>query len=234
MKYKAICFDVDGTLYSPQTLKQFMINIGFSHPVWASRYNRMRHLFRSLQGSFEETGLENVDFSEREALVFMKMYPKRKMKLVEAREKLDRNYYRHMEEVYATLERQPETIATLEKIKKAGLQVCVLSDWPLYNKLELMGVDPYIDLKITPYDMGYLKPDVHCFTYMLDKLSLKSSEVLFVGDSYEKDVTGAAKAGIDPVLIGHHRDQKEQFPLAVEAFDNWKDFDDWIGGQLEA
>lgn len=234
MKYKAICFDVDGTLYSPQQLRQFMINIGFSHPVWASRYNRMRQLFRQLQGSFEEMNMEGTSFEDREALVYMKTAAGRKLRMVEARQKLDKNYYSHMEEVYATLEKQPETAQTLEKIKKAGLTVCVLSDWPLYNKLELMGVDSLVDCRITPYDMGYLKPDVHCFTYMLDRLARKNTEVLFVGDSYDKDITGASAAGIDSVLIGRHRDQKEQFPLAAEVFDTWKDFDAWIGSQLEA
>jgi len=233
MDYKAICFDVDGTLYPPRLLKQFMLNITFAHPIWSARYGRMRQAFRECQSTFEQMGLSSFGFREREAMVLIKTMPLKNMKLLEARRRLDVGYYKHLADIYETLGRQPETEKTLRKIKEHGITTAVFSDWPLWDKLERMGLDSLIDKRYSPDDCGYLKPDVHCFEFVVDKLGLEAKDVLFVGDSYNKDIAGAAGAGLDAVLVGT-KDEEGKYPLAKKVFADWEEFDAWIDRQLEA
>lgn len=233
MKYKAVCFDIDGTLYPPQLLRQYMIDLAFAHPFWTIRYGKMRAAFRELQGSFEEMGLAAFPFREREAMVYIKTRPLGNLKLVDARNKLDSCYYRHLEDIYETLGKQPATARTLEMLRNRGVVTAVLSDWPLWDKLERMGLEDLFDLKYSSDDIGYLKPDIHCFSFLLEKLGLEAKDVLFVGDSYEKDIAGASGAGIDAVLVGESKEEGK-YPLALEVFGNWEEFDVWITGQTEA
>jgi len=233
MDYKAICFDIDGTLYPAKLLRQYMIDIAFAHPFWTAKYGRMRQAFRDVQSSFEENGLTPYSFREREAMVFIRSSYRKNMKLPEARKRLDRGYYKYLADIYETLGKQPETEATLRKLKSRGIVTAVFSDWPIWDKLERMGIDSLIDFKYGPDDCGYLKPDKHCFDFILGKLGLEAKDVLFVGDSYEKDIAGAAGAGMDAVLVGS-RNEDGRYPLAKEVFEDWEEFDAWIDRQLEA
>jgi putative hydrolase of the HAD superfamily len=53
------------------------------------------------------------------------------------------------------------------------------------------------------------KPAKEIFLYALNKLGVKPSEALFVGDSVVHDYEGAANIGIKPLLI----DRKGKVPI---------------------
>lgn len=227
MKYKAICFDIDGTLYPKSFMTKTMAHIIFFHPVLSKQYRNLRSLFRENQGRFAELGLQDMTFAQREAAMYMKVLGG-KLKLAEARLKLDERFYSRLEKEYRKLTPQPETAETLGKIRKKGLKIGVLSDWPLFNKLEQMGVKDLVDLVLNCDDIGYLKPDKRCFEAYLKKAGLKPEEVLYVGDSYHKDVLGATGAGMDAVLVNSSETDKNKVPEALAFFKDWKGFDKWL------
>ncbi|MCR4676314.1 MAG: HAD family hydrolase [Sphaerochaetaceae bacterium] len=225
-EYKAICFDIDGTLYPLRLMTKYMAHIIFFHPVISRQYRELRSLFRENQADFEKLGLEDQSFAVREAAMYMKVKGGN-LKLSEARVLLDKMYYERLEKQYRKLKGQPEVVETLKKIKEAGLKIGVLSDWPLFNKLEQIGVKDMIDVTLNCDDTGYLKPDKRCFFLMLKRLNMKPEEVLYVGDSYKKDVCGAADAGIDAVLINNTASDTK-YPRALKVFEDWKGFDSWL------
>ena len=110
-------------------------------------------------------------------------------------------------------------------------------NWPLYAKLKGMGLEDLVDFACSSDDTGFLKPDTHCFEYLLYNLNVRPEDVLYVGDSYVKDVAGAAGAGIDAVLVNVARsdlkDCTSRYPLAKAVFSDWKDFDCWLSARLE-
>ncbi len=227
MKYKAICFDIDGTLYPKAFMTKAMAHIIFFHPVSSKLYKSLRSLFRENQSRFEELGLDDMTFAQREAAMYMKVLGGR-LKLAEARLKLDERFYRHLEKEYRKLGPQPETAKTLKKIRDKGLKVGVLSDWPLFDKLEQMEIKDLVDLVLNCDDIGCLKPDKRCFETYLKKAGLKAGEVLFVGDSYSKDVLGATGAGMDAVLVNSTETDKAKVPNALAFFKDWSSFDKWL------
>ena len=57
----------------------------------------------------------------------------------------------------------------------------------------------YISDIIVSEEVGISKPDAKIFNVLLDKINIKSSEVIMVGDSLEKDIKGAKNANIKSV-----------------------------------
>lgn len=228
MKYKAICFDIDGTLYPKPFMTKAMARIIFYHPVVSRQYKGVRTLFRENQNRFAELGLEDMTFAQREAAMYMKVLGGNKLKLAEARLKLDERYYSRLENEYKKLGKQSATIETLKKIREKGLKTGIISDWPFFNKLEQMGVKDLFDIVLNCDDIGYLKPDKRCFEAYLKKAGLKAHEVLYVGDSYRKDILGATGAGLDAVLVNSSETDKNKVPQALAFFKDWSSFDKWL------
>ena len=93
-----------------------------------------------------------------------------------------------------------------------------------------MGLDKYVDFGASSDDAGFLKPDAHCFEYLLYNLKMESSDVLYVGDSYVKDIVGSHNAGIYAVLVNV---KPSDYPLAKEVFGSWKELDAWLASGME-
>ena len=64
MRYKAICFDIDGTLYPASVMKRRLFAIWLRHPGLSLRYNRSRKAFRLAQKNFTQ----NIQLRWREAM----------------------------------------------------------------------------------------------------------------------------------------------------------------------
>lgn len=66
---------------------------------------------------------------------------------------------------------------------------------------------------------GYAKPQEEIFHYGLNKLGVASHEAVFIGDSWEDDVTGAVKAGLAAIWLakeeGAAAKSPDVEPLAV-------------------
>ncbi len=69
------------------------------------------------------------------------------------------------------------------------------------NRLRLGGILPYISRIYTSFEIGYSKPDIRFFEYILKDLDVRREEVLMVGDSLTSDILGATSAGIDTAYV---------------------------------
>lgn len=234
MGYKAVCFDIDGTLYPAKVMNRRLLALGLRHPVFSLKYNRMRRLYRSVQDGFaSDPLLRDKPLMVREAFVMQKnlgMYRNRDIGFVE--ERLESWIYGPMERLYARTVPYDGVVQTFKAIKDKGLLVGVFSDFPLFGKLESMGLSQYVDHASSSEDVGYLKPSVHCFEHLLYNMNLKPCDVLYVGDSYAKDVVGARNAGLDAVLV-NAKGSSDDYPLACGVFGSWAGFDGWLSGRLE-
>jgi YjjG family noncanonical pyrimidine nucleotidase len=68
-------------------------------------------------------------------------------------------------------------------------------------KMTSGGIKHYFREIVTSQNSGYKKPDVGIFEYALDLVGAKASECLMIGDSFQSDIVGATKAGIDTVFF---------------------------------
>jgi putative hydrolase of the HAD superfamily len=96
-----------------------------------------------------------------------------------------------------------DSLPTLEELKNRGLIIGLVSNVikdmePTYTEL---GIQPYLDFKVTSSEVGYDKPRPEIFEAALKKAQVKPEESIFVGDQYHLDIVGARGVGIKGVLI---------------------------------
>jgi HAD superfamily hydrolase (TIGR01509 family) len=80
-------------------------------------------------------------------------------------------------------------------------------------KIEQFRLIDYLDLLIVSEEVGVAKPDPAIFAIALERLGVAPSQALFVGDSPEFDLRGAAAAGIPFIWMNPRR---ETLPADVE------------------
>jgi putative hydrolase of the HAD superfamily len=102
---------------------------------------------------------------------------------------------------------EDKTSESLQRLRKAGLQLAVVSnsDGRVEEALEAAGLREYFDLVIDSAVAGFEKPDPRIFQAALDALGVSADEALYVGDLYEVDIVGARAAGIEAVLLTRSR-----------------------------
>lgn len=83
--------------------------------------------------------------------------------------------------------------------KNNGIKIGILTDYETeYQiiKLQKLGILDFVDIIVTSEEVGIEKPSIQMFQTILNKMDLRSSEVIMIGDSYEKDICGANNANI--------------------------------------
>lgn len=105
------------------------------------------------------------------------------------------------------------TVATLRRLREAGLRLGVVSnsDGRVDQALAAAGLREYFDVVVDSDLAGVEKPDPRIFSFAIEALGLRPDEVLYIGDIYEVDVVGAEAAGLHAALVdpegrhaGHH------------------------------
>ncbi len=99
----------------------------------------------------------------------------------------------------------PHVHHTLTELARMGIRMVVLSDaprLPVWMRIMALGLGHYFDYPdvITLDDTGEKKPSPKPFRLALQRLGVKPSEALMIGDWAERDVVGAKAVGIRTVF----------------------------------
>ena len=96
-----------------------------------------------------------------------------------------------------------ESKAVLEELKEMGLPLYALSNWDirLGEVLEGLGWARFFDGLVVSAIVGVEKPDGEIFEEELRVAGVEPHRAVHVGNDPVSDVRGAAKAGIDAVLV---------------------------------
>lgn len=99
----------------------------------------------------------------------------------------------------------PETLSELSK--KFTLSVATnagVSDTFLMRKaLKRGNIEHYFTNYFSSKDLGYNKPDTMFFSTICSKTGFQTNESIMIGNDYEKDIIGAANAGLTTILFNH-------------------------------
>lgn len=228
-----VCLDIDGTLYPRSILNRKMLATLFPHAVTALRYMRMRKLFRQRQETeiTEPATLEG--FRRRQAvLVLGEGIPSSSLsphRLEALEQDFEKYIYGRWIRSYRKVKPFPHVHRALERIHELGMQIGVMSDFPVGDKIRTLGLEDFVGVAVSSEASGYLKPHPATFAYLLDHMGNPNpSAVLYVGDSYDKDIVGAHKSGMKTCLIVEkkHITDKDRalWPLADIICTSWADF----------
>ncbi len=115
----------------------------------------------------------------------------------------------------------PDTLPTLEALKKKGKILGVVSNWDdrLFGICEGLGVSPYFDFILASAVVGAPKPDAKIFKEALKRSAVRPQEALHVGDSLEDDVLGAERVGIHGIFLDRKGARKaDTFTISTLQF----------------
>ena len=198
---RAVCFDLDGTLYNRLPLRARVVGILVTEWLRGEisiadlkvlrRYRQNRELARNwepapdLEQRLLRRTAEQAGISDQRAA-----------------ELVGRWVYRAPLPALASL-RDRRIRGLLQTLRLRGYRIGVFSDYPVADKLEAL------DLPHTLFDaiveapqpeVGALKPNPRGFLLSCEKLGLSPQQVLYVGDRDPLDGAGARAAGMQFAL----------------------------------
>ena len=217
---KAVCFDIDGTFYPKWKMDVRLVRASLFHLPFALKYNKMRKAIRKEDGYNDLPPMSYDEISKRGAMFFYGNDDIKSQKKYRDNEKsiLHDSYIKS----YATIKSARGVKEALDGLRSAGYRMAALSDFPIGVKLKAMGLEEYFEKVISSEDLGHFKPSRTPFKALIDSLKLKPEEILYVGDSYSKDVLGSKKAGMHTCLI--FSDGVKQYKEADICASSWADF----------
>ena len=213
MKYTAVAFDLDGTLYPNFRFYWRLIPFLAKEQRLVRAFGEARRRLRNSDrnpgsGEREKTG---GGFYESQARIIGELLNE-DAKII--RERVERLIYRGWEPLYKKVRLFPHVRETLDSFRKKGVRIGLLSDFPPGAKLENLGLSGYWDAVLCSEHSGHLKPDSAPFMELARLMEMPLQKILYVGNSVSYDVAGAQKAGMKAALI---RPWWKKCPSAVAA-----------------
>lgn len=215
--YKAIFFDLDGTLRHtvPLGADMYFEKLGeygasldsekhiaagrWEHYYWASS-PELRDDIETYEedqegfwNNYMNLRMEKMGVTPEEAEVFRPMLSK------------------FFEEEYEPEDWvPPELHEVLPALRERGYILAVLSNRRsvFEDLMKEIGLYDYFDAIMAAGEVGKWKPNPEVFDKLLTRFSLAPRQTIYVGDNYYADVVGARNAGISPLLY----DPREIFP----------------------
>jgi putative hydrolase of the HAD superfamily len=104
-----------------------------------------------------------------------------------------------------------EMLSTLRNGYRLGLLTNFTHGPAARGIIDKLGLNPFFDVVLISGELGYRKPHPLVFHQLIDYLGVEKDQILYVGDDPEPDISGAQKAGLQPVLTTYVRDQNISF-----------------------
>jgi putative hydrolase of the HAD superfamily len=100
----------------------------------------------------------------------------------------------------------PDTIPVLETLQQRGYKLGLVTNsmmpmWMRDAELLAYNLLPYLDVRVSSGDIGYMKPHPAIFSHTAELLGISPQQAVFVGDRPVNDIAGANEAGMISVLI---------------------------------
>lgn len=190
MPFRAVAFDVDGTLYPNGAMYLASVPFFLSRPRLMLGFRRVRRAIRHVRPI--------EDFYDLQARM---LATELGVDAGTARSSINRRIYPEAERVLSVVPRFPHVRETVERLREAGIKVGLLSDFPLGDKLRRLGLEGLWDARVEAEQVGYLKPHPEPFRAVLEALGSEAGETLYVGNNYAYDVLGGGAVGMHTAHI---------------------------------
>jgi putative hydrolase of the HAD superfamily len=105
---------------------------------------------------------------------------------------------------YAAARRAVAGAAAVLRLVRARARVGIVSNNLLEEqreKLEVCGLDGFIDVLVVSEEAGVAKPDPAIFGLALERLGCTAADAVMIGDSWTADIAGARAAGIRAIWL---------------------------------
>ena len=118
---------------------------------------------------------------------------------------------------------RPNALEVLSHLKSQGYKTGLISDCSpeIPGVFKSMPFAPFIDVAVFSCLLGITKPDSRIYQLAAEQLAVQPEACLYIGDGDSHELTGAAQAGMHPVLIRDpYEDSTDVHRVNAEA-DEW-------------
>jgi putative hydrolase of the HAD superfamily len=197
LKFSAVAFDLDGTLYPDFRLNLRLIPFFLRESRLLFAMGRARKQLRASCEAGNPPAAEG-GFYDIQARLMAEALRQPSGKI---RERTERLIYRGWERHFKKIRLFPHVRETLDAFREKGIKMGLLSDFPPETKLEYLGIAGYWNTVVCSELCGRLKPDPLPFLELAGRMESPPERLLYVGNSVSYDVRGAGRAGMKTALI---------------------------------
>ncbi|MCR4806390.1 MAG: HAD family hydrolase [Lachnospiraceae bacterium] len=212
-EYKAVVFDLDGTLYY-----QFRLRIKMAWVLctyYLCHFWRIKDLFiikrfREVREHWDEINKGRQDTEDSlESLQYSYLAGKMKVSGDRVRSVIEKwMYERPLEAVHDT--RDADLLSLIEEIKKRGQKVFIFSDYPIEDKLKALGLSVDGAYAATDERVNELKPSPRGLKLIMEDTGFSPDEIIMVGDRMSRDGQAAVNAGCDYIILPASRAERKR------------------------
>ncbi len=196
MPLQAVAFDIDGTLYPEWGffLRQFPLCL---------RSPLLCYAFWKVRKDLRVHDLYDPPLHREQARRVLQVLGRSSGEEAAARMEglLYRRLYRHWDRLFAGMKPFAGVRETLIELRRQGYALAAMSDFPVGNKLQVLGLEDLFTLSFSAEEIGYLKPSRMPFCALAEEFGYSVGEILYVGNSVSKDILGARSAGMPAALF---------------------------------
>jgi putative hydrolase of the HAD superfamily len=97
----------------------------------------------------------------------------------------------------------PDAVEVLSQLKSMGYKIALISDCSAETPAVWAStvISPFIDISLFSCVVGIKKPDPRIYLQAAEQLGVQPGDCLYVGDGSSQELSGAARVGMHPVLI---------------------------------
>ncbi|HKM22742.1 MAG TPA: HAD family hydrolase [Lachnospiraceae bacterium] len=209
-EYKALIFDLDGTLYFQTKLRLMMaLRLGgyyISH-FWKLKDLFILKKFREVREQWDEiqtTTTVSLDEAQyRYIATKMNVSPEHVRAVIEE--------WMYEKPLSTLTECRDEALVDfINAIHEKGISVMIYSDYPVTDKLRALDIQADKTYSALDENIMSLKPDPKGLQIIMSDNQYKPSDIIMIGDRMSKDGQAAVNAGVDYIILDKSATAREK------------------------
>lgn len=217
-----VMFDLYGTLITEEKYDYGRALRWLADTYFESRITELQDLSERFKAKYlQKRAVSNSEFSFREQLCAFESALH--ANLLDDYDAVEAGFIR----VFRKDKLNEGASSILRFVQTRGIRISILTNSLFSGKnlkahLATLGIADGIEAVFSSADIGYRKPAQEVFHYALSSLGVRdASQVVHIGDSYEKDYLGARLSGLRPVLVSSDPEYADFAYEDLHAVESW-------------
>jgi putative hydrolase of the HAD superfamily len=209
--YKAIFFDIDGTLLDTTNFAEIARRGAIDVMIEYGLPSTQNETYKLLKEIIAEKG---SNYGKHFNILTERICGKENPLLIAA----GISTYHNIK--FSLLRPFSKTVETLIYLKNKGYKLGIISNGltiKQWEKLIRLGIHEFFDEIITSEEVGYEKPNKEIFEEAMERMKSKPENSIMVGNKFETDILGAMNTEMPSILVNSNFDIK----ISDEILENY-------------